>query len=62
VSRSKRKNAYTTQRSEIETKHQKEMAEFEGQAAHVVQQFKEQKKALRGAYEEVTDDADAFPA
>ncbi|MDR2447814.1 MAG: hypothetical protein LBD58_11115 [Treponema sp.] len=60
--RSKKKNAYSTQQAEIEAKYKKDVAEIESQAANVVQQFKHQKKALRGIYEEVSGDASAFPA
>jgi hypothetical protein len=62
VFRSKKWKPYKTQRVEIEEKYQKEMAELEAQKSNVVQQFKEQKKALHGIYEEVTGDASAFPA
>jgi hypothetical protein len=63
VSRSKKKNPYNMKRAEIEAKYQNDMAEFESQTVHVVQQFKEQKKGLRGIYEaEVTGDVGAFPA
>jgi hypothetical protein len=62
VFRSKKKNAYSTQQTEIEAKYKKDVAEIEAQAVNVVQQFKQQKKALRGIYEEVSGDASAFPA
>jgi hypothetical protein len=62
TARSKKRKSYSTQQTEIETKYQKEVAEIEAQAVNVVQQFKQQKKALRGIYEEVSGDASAFPA
>jgi hypothetical protein len=39
---------------------QKEINEFEAQSINAVKQFQMQKKALRGIYEEVTGDANAF--
>jgi len=48
--------------AEVRVKYQKEIDDIEAQLpdVNVVQRFKEQKKALRGIYEEVTGDASAF--
>jgi VIT1/CCC1 family predicted Fe2+/Mn2+ transporter len=60
--RSKKRKKYHAKEAEIEAKYEKDMAEIEAQAANVVRQFKEQKKTLRGIYEELSGDASAFPA
>jgi seryl-tRNA synthetase len=76
VKRSKKRKPYNTERAKIEAKHKEFAAEIEarktkiedqkteirGRAAAIVRQFKEQKKALRGIYEELSGDAGAFPA
>ena len=58
--RSKKWEEYDAQRGEVGAKFQKEIDDFNGQATNVVQQFRAQKKALCGIYEEVTGDANAF--
>jgi hypothetical protein len=76
VKRSKKRKPYNTERAKIEAKHKEVAAEIEarkakieaqkteirGRAAAIARQFKEQKKALRGIYEELSGDASAFPA
>lgn len=52
--------AYDTQVAGVRAKYQREIDAFIAQAASVVQQFRMQKKALRGIYEEVAGDANAF--
>ena len=49
-----------TQRSAIESKHQNEIDSFKGELTSVIEQFKGNKKALRGIYEKVSGDASAF--
>lgn len=60
VLRSKKRKPYEAQLAEVQAKFQKDIDDFEGQASNVVQQFKSQKKALRGIYEGVSGDASAF--
>jgi len=60
VLRSKKRKDYSTQRTEVKEKFQKEIDDFRAQASNVVQQFKSKKQALRGIYEGVSGDASAF--
>ena len=56
IKRSKKKEAHTAQCGKI----QKEIDEIVAQATNEAQKFKSQKKALRGIYEGVSGDAEAF--
>jgi hypothetical protein len=60
VLRSRKRKAYDAQVSEVRAKFQKEIDDFNAQASNAVQQFKMQKKTLRGIYEEVAGSANAF--
>ena len=60
VQSSKKKAPYNAECAEVRAKFQKEIDDFESQVPNLIQQFKAQKKALRGIYTEVTGDASAF--
>jgi hypothetical protein len=60
VVRSKKRKPFLAKKSDVEAQAQKEIDDFAAQPKAVLEQFKDQKKALRGIYEDVTGNAKAF--
>jgi hypothetical protein len=60
MARSKKIKAYDEQHSNAESQHQREIDGFTAAEKNVKQQFESQKKAMRGIYEKVSGDPEAF--
>jgi len=61
ILRSQKRKTFGTKRAEVEAQFQREIDSFTAQAQEVLEQFKRQKKGMRGIYRaEVTGDSSAF--